>query len=689
MKSKEIKLSSEFKAQASKSIFAIFLFVLIYFVLLASSILLTILCVYFGIELIRLHPSLITLIAGLGLGSIGVFLLVFLIKFLFKSHKVERSHFLEIHKEDEPKLFGMIEEIVQSVGTQFPKKVYLSPDVNAGVFYDSSFWSMFLPIRKNLNIGLGLVNTITEQELKSILSHEFGHFSQSSMKLGSYVYNVNQIIFNLLYNNQSYDKMLMAWANANGFLGFFVAFTSHLVSLIKYILEKMYGIVNTSYMALSREMEFHADEIAASITGYAPLKDSLLRMSLSTHAFQEVLGFYENKISSNLKSTNLYLEHSFILNFLAHKSGLAYNNELPVVSLEEMGKFNKSKLVIQDQWASHPTEAERIKMLEKTGFEGSETKSNPANSLFSNIEKSQLELSDIIFKGIEFKGEVKQLSFENFKKEYEKFFKANTFSDIYNGYFDQKNPIIFDIEKFKKPNSSQNIKDLFSEEKLDLAYTSLALEGDIETLKQISKKDFPIKSFDYSGRKYKKKESSKLIPGLEKELKEINKALEQNDIDIYNFFLAFEQEPHLSTKLDLYYSKFFKNEKEYEENFKLYERLGEALQFISEVTPFEEIRVKFKHLKSLEIKLKAALLEFLKDENFQAEINAEIRENLEQYTSKEWSYFGRESYFDSSLEVLFTAVNNYMFLISRKYFVLKKRVLDYQEELYHESLKRI
>ena len=150
----------------------------------------------------------------------------FLIKFLFKSHKVERSHFLEIHKEDEPKLFGMIEEIVQSVGTQFPKKVYLSPDVNAGVFYDSSFWSMFLPIRKNLNIGLGLVNTITEQELKSILSHEFGHFSQSSMKLGSYVYNVNQIIFNLLYNNQSYDKMLMAWANANGFLGFFVAFTS-------------------------------------------------------------------------------------------------------------------------------------------------------------------------------------------------------------------------------------------------------------------------------------------------------------------------------------------------------------------------------------------------------------------------------------------------------------------------------
>jgi hypothetical protein len=64
-------------------------------------------------------------------------------------------------------------------------------DVNASVFYDSSFWSIIFPIRKNLQIRLGLVNKIIEQELKAILAHEFGCFSQRSTKVGSFVYDVN------------------------------------------------------------------------------------------------------------------------------------------------------------------------------------------------------------------------------------------------------------------------------------------------------------------------------------------------------------------------------------------------------------------------------------------------------------------------------------------------------------------
>jgi len=35
-------------------------------------------------------------------------------------------------------------------------------------FYNSSFWSMFLPVRKNLEIGLGLVNSINISEFKQL-----------------------------------------------------------------------------------------------------------------------------------------------------------------------------------------------------------------------------------------------------------------------------------------------------------------------------------------------------------------------------------------------------------------------------------------------------------------------------------------------------------------------------------------
>ena len=108
---------------------------------------LTLLCIYGAGMLIEAFPKFITLALGIGLISLGVLVLFFLLKFIFKSHKVDRSHLTEIKITDEPQLFKLIDEIVIKVGTSFPKKVYLSNDVNAAVFYNSSFWSMFFPIK--------------------------------------------------------------------------------------------------------------------------------------------------------------------------------------------------------------------------------------------------------------------------------------------------------------------------------------------------------------------------------------------------------------------------------------------------------------------------------------------------------------------------------------------------------------
>jgi hypothetical protein len=128
--------------------------------------------------------------------------------------------------------------------------------VNASVFYDSSFWSMFLPIQKNLTIGMGLINTTTKQELKAILSHEFGHFSQRSMKVGSYVYNVNQIIFNLVNDDESYRNSVEKFASVSGYFSIFAALAFFFTGKIKWILVKMYNFVNIRHMALSEKWSF-------------------------------------------------------------------------------------------------------------------------------------------------------------------------------------------------------------------------------------------------------------------------------------------------------------------------------------------------------------------------------------------------------------------------------------------------
>lgn len=91
-------------------------------IILLLAILLTGLCIAGGVSLIVIKPMFGTIALGIGLASLGVLILIFLLKFIFISHKVDRSHLIEINEQQEPELFKMIREIVQIVGTNFPKK---------------------------------------------------------------------------------------------------------------------------------------------------------------------------------------------------------------------------------------------------------------------------------------------------------------------------------------------------------------------------------------------------------------------------------------------------------------------------------------------------------------------------------------------------------------------------------------
>ena len=153
----QIKVSENFKKMTLKAIGSIVLFIVTYFVLVILAVALTILCGILGFALVSSKINSITVMLSIGLVSMGILILIFLVKFIFKRHVTDLSHLTEITRKEEPALFRMIEDIVKEVQTDFPKKVYLSTDVNASVFYDSSFWSMFLPVKKNLQTAWDLL----------------------------------------------------------------------------------------------------------------------------------------------------------------------------------------------------------------------------------------------------------------------------------------------------------------------------------------------------------------------------------------------------------------------------------------------------------------------------------------------------------------------------------------------------
>jgi Zn-dependent protease with chaperone function len=677
----KISVSTQYRIYAFRAVAAIVLFIVTYLTMLFLALAMTIIIIYGGVKLILIKPMIGTILVGIGLSILGLLVLFFLLKFLIKSHKNDLSQLIEIKEIDEPMLFEFIQGIVLEIGTKFPKKIYLTADVNASVFYDSSFWSMFLPIEKNLQIGLGMVNSVTKSEFAAILSHEFGHFSQKTMKIGSYVYHVNQVIFNLLYDNESYNNLAQNFGNAHGFLRYFVWIAVKITDGMQWILKHIYKILNISYLGLSREMEFQADEIAAHLMGFEPVKSSLLRSSFSDQCLNYVFAFYGER--ENLKSSNLFKDHLFILNFLAKENNIPFENSLPQFSEIDALKRNTSKLVLKDQWASHPSVSERIKRIEKTGLRSKNNDHEAANHLFHDIEELQKKVTMIYFQDAELERNYETISSESFEFQYKAQYFEKIYPKIFNGYYDNKNPIKFEINPNEVQYPTVLLEDIFSDTQLVLIHSSFLLASDIETIKLISRREIDIKTFDYDGTKYRYKNTKILVQRLEDELKSLETTIKKNDLNIYYYFKNIEVQNNQPPKLDYLYQAFFDFDSEFDLLYAIYLKSSEALNFIHVTTTFEQIRSNLRRFSRIEKEFKQRLSTLINDEDFKPFLRSEKTENFESYLSKDWQYFRENEYLTNNLEVVFTALNNYLNLISEVYQFKKKELLEYKASLYN------
>lgn len=666
-----------------KAIGSILLFIATYFLLICFAIGSTVACAILGYTLFAYYMSGYTAMLALGLVSMGILILIFLVKFIFKKHVTDLTHLTEITRDQEPQLFLMIEEIVSEVKTDFPKKIYLSADVNAAVFYDSSFWSMFLPVKKNLQIGLGLVNSVSVIELRAILAHEFGHFSQRSMKVGSYVYNMNQIIYNMLYDNEGYDALAQKWADGSTYLAIFVGLAVKIIRGIQWILQKVYNIINLSYMSLSREMEFHADEVAANVTGSLPLITSLLRMELAEQSYQAVLNYYEGKISEAEKAQNIYPQQSYVMNFLAEKNNLPLDNNLPQVTLDHLNRYNKSKLVVKNQWASHPTTEDRVRRLEKLNLEIQNNDSKPASELFKNIEVLQNQLTEKIFAAISYSSPEVVKSKDQFIEAFVADHLQNSFDQVYNTYYDNKNPLVMDIENIPETSdqSMLTLSDLFGDEALDNVYEFISLDSDINTLRQIQEGHYLVKSFDYDGTKYTPADSEVLIASLQSKSQEMKAKILINDVKIYQYFSQLAAKMGSESYLKSLYQKFFRIDIAIDDRFKVYSEMVDKTGFIFQTTPFEMIKKNLIILKEVEIDFKKEIKYILEEDAFKDHISEEISAKFNEYLSGDYTFFHDQEYKSDELGTLFSAINNYQTVMSKTYFGVKKQLLDYQVTL--------
>ena len=294
--------------------------------------------------------------------------------------------------------------------------------------------------------------------------------------------------------------LLKVWGGVNAYFTFFVSLAVKIVEGIQWVLKQVYEVVNTNYLKMSREMEFHADEVAANVTGSSPLITSLLRLDLASHSYNAVLDYYATKVSDAIVTDNLYPQQQFVMNFLAQKSKLPIDNNLPLVNIDHLSRYNKSKLKLNNQLSTHPSTEDRVAQLNHLNIVKQEKTILPARNLFSDSYRLEAKFTDKLFGMVNYETAVVKKDKETFVEDFTKNYHSNSFAEVFNGYYDNKQPVSFEDDEVKVLASDVHYQDLFDDKKVDLVYTAFALENDKNTLLQIDKKEIVVKRFDYERR---------------------------------------------------------------------------------------------------------------------------------------------------------------------------------------------
>lgn len=336
------------------------------------------------IPALLLHLKLVVLLLVMLAGIWGIALLVggILIEPLFRVEKSRPERARIVTKQEAPELFGLIEETVHEVGASMPKKVYLTPEADACVFFDASYWGLFKGAEKNLSIGMGLMADLSRSEFKAVLAHEFGHVAQSAMRCGSAVWILNQMIDALLSSRSRFDERIDAWAQADSRLWrLFGSAARRLLRFIRRLVLNRWIKLKKADLSLSRQMEFDADAAAGRTAGIGSTISMLAKLPVlsrrQTLCSRLIAQFYREK---GELLTDFWGAYRSIESLFERNDGVRLSALEPLATIPAGFEGSDARLSLEDVWDTHPVIADRIEALRRLEGDGTENDAQGAES---------------------------------------------------------------------------------------------------------------------------------------------------------------------------------------------------------------------------------------------------------------------------------------------------------------------
>jgi Zn-dependent protease with chaperone function len=336
-------------------------------------------------------------------GTCSAFLAVFMWKALvFVKHRHAIDD-IEVTATDQPRLFAFINRLADEAGAPRAHRVFLSPRVNAAVFYDLSVLTLLFPSRKNLEIGLALVNAISLGELKAVLAHEFGHFGQRSMAVGRWVYIAQQIASHIIAKRDALDSFLRGLSRVDLRIAWVGWLLSLIVWSIRSLTETVFRVVVIAQRALSREMELQADLVAVSLTGSDALIHALYKLNVADEAWERSLSFADAEVREKRSVADLFAVQKRITEKLRQVlDDPAYGEVAPPPKdkPQEHRLFETSLAQPPRMWSTHPANSEREQNA-KRRYVAAAIDERSAWDLFDEVPELKKQMTAHIFRAVQ------------------------------------------------------------------------------------------------------------------------------------------------------------------------------------------------------------------------------------------------------------------------------------------------
>ncbi len=329
-------------------------------------------------------------------------LAVFMVKSLFFRKSSGGNKGYEITAETQPRLFDFLNRVAEEAGAPKPHKVYLSPAVNACVFYDLSLLNFLFPTKKNLEVGLGLINVVTLSELKAVLAHEFGHFAQKTMAVGRWVYTAQQVATQLIYHRDGLDTFLTILSGIDLRIAWIGWLLRVIVWSLRSLLDSLLSLVMLAERALSREMEFQADLVAVSTSGSDALIHGLYRLPAADGAWSEAIEFINEQIGKGHLVEDVFAVHSAVLEHkkrILNDPDYAAVPDLPASGADSHRIFTADIAQPPQMWATHPQSHLR-EANAKQRYIPAQLDFRSAWEIFDEPDKLRRDLSAYLFEGM-------------------------------------------------------------------------------------------------------------------------------------------------------------------------------------------------------------------------------------------------------------------------------------------------